>query len=292
MEMTWISNLLTAPTNILWTSLISAATSVIVAFIFRVREHKLKLKADYEHEQRKALRDIIGKSHGRFLHACNNLNYRFFNLYTNHDKGWLETKNLRDQKNYYINSFVTRFMSVFILVREFEKKSLYIDSRIANKTDLIFVKYVAALQWCMTDVKLFHSISYDASEPIDHFFSDSLRTYCEECTGDNDTHLSAESMLSTGEKFEPIFLFFVGLSPNEKRLRWDRLVCLHLLIVTFVNTIGYPEHITSKEKIKKIANKIQNKKILTNLATWLPRHGLNKDPHSKQLIKICSALGE
>lgn len=291
MDMTWIATLLNTQTNILWSSLISALISLIVAYSFRVKEHKQKLIADYEHEQRKALRDIIGKSHGRFLYACNSLNYRLFNLYTNHDKGWLSADSSQPSKNYYLNSFATRFMAVFVLVREFEQKALYIDSRIANKTDLIFVKYVATFQWCMTDVKLFDSIPYDASEPVDHFFSDSLRTYSEVCASPGGNSIGAEAMLKD-LNLQSIFLFFKEISPNENRLRWDRLVCLHLLITTFINTIGYPEHETSIDKLTTIAKQIKNKKILENLAGWLPRHGLGEDRHSKKLIKLCKKLSE
>ena len=290
MDLTWVSTLLSTNTTVLQASLISAIISAFVAYTFRIREHRKKLVADYDHEQRKALREIIGRSHGRLLHAGNSLNYRFWNLYANHNKGWLVVDDISCSDNYYLNSFVCRFLAVFALVRDFERQALYVDSRIASKHDMIFVKYVAALHWCMTDTELFQGINYDTFNPVDHFFSDSLRDYCEICIGDDGEILKASAMLELGKKVEPVFVFFQGLSATEDRLRWDRLVSLHLLIATFVNSIGYPEHRTSCEKLSRIARQIRNKKVLANLIAWLPRHGLGRDSDSKKLISVCKNI--
>ncbi|MGA5589297.1 hypothetical protein ACPCHW_23865 [Pseudomonas siliginis] len=287
MDLAWVSTLLSTNTTVLQASVISAVISAFVAYTFRVREHRKKLVADYDHEQRKALREIIGRAHGRLLHATNSLNYRFLNLYANHNKGWLIGGEVRRPEHYYLNSFVCRFLAVFALVRDFERQALYVDSRIASKQDLIFVKYVAALHWCMTDTELFQGLNYDTFNPVDHFFSDTLREYCEICVDENGEILSAKAMLALGDKVEPVFLFFQGLSATEDRFRWDRLVSLHLLIATFINSIGYPEHRTSREKLNKISRQIRNKKVLDNLATWLPRHGLGGDTDSKELISVC-----
>ncbi|GFM49628.1 hypothetical protein JSY17_05265 [Pseudomonas capsici] len=287
MDFTWISELLSKNTTVLQASLISVIASAFISYAFRVREHKKKLAAEYNHEQRKALREIIGRSHGRLLHAGNSLSYRLWNLYANHDKGWLVVDNIGHPENYYLNSFVCRFLSVFSLVRDFERQALYVDARIASKKDRIFVKYVAALHWCMTDTELFSGIPYDTFNAVDHFFSDTLRDYCEICIDENGTTLRANAMLELGEKIHPVFAFFQGLSPTENRLRWDRLVSLHLLVATFINSIGYPEHRTSCERLSKIAKQIRNKAVLANMATWLPRHGLGKDSDSKKLISIC-----
>ena len=290
MDLTWLTELLSSNTTVLQTSLISTAISAAAAYILRIREHRKKLVADYDHEQRKALRAIIGRSHGRLLHAGNSLNYRFFNLYSNHDKGWLVKDSTSHKENYYLNSFVSRFLTVFALIRDFERQAIYIDSRISSKQDLTFVKYAAALHWCMTDAELFKGLNYDASNPVDHFFSDMLRDYSEACISTKGEILTSNGILGLGKTVEPVFEFFRGLSVAEDRLRWDRLVSLHLLLAAFINSIGYPEHRTSREKLSRIARHVQNKNILKNLAAWLPRHGLDKDPYSKQLISICRKI--
>lgn len=295
MDLTWIWSLLTTKTSVLGAALISAAISAIIAYVFRVREHRLKLVADYEHEQRKALRAIIGRIHGRLLHAGNSLNYRFWNLYANTEKRWLAVEEFRQPENYYIQSFVCRFMAVFVLVREFERQALYVDSRIATQSDMLFLKYVNALHWCMTDVSLFKGVCYDAFNPTDHFFSDSLRGYCDDCVDKDGELLKVEALIElskTNKGLESVFLFFKGLSATEDRLRWDRLVSLHLLIAAFINSIGYSEHRTSRAKLFKIAAQIRNKVILENLAYWLPRHGLGKDSESRTLIGVCKELSK
>jgi hypothetical protein len=295
MDFNWVSTLLSTNTNVLSAALISALISAFVAYISKIREYKGKLVADHDHEQRKALRSIIGRTHGRLLHAGNSLNHRFWNLYANHDKRWLEVTDLWNPDNYYLHSFACRFMAVFALIREFERQAVYVDSRIALKSDLVFLKYVAALHWCMTDVALFEGIEYDSSDQVDHFYSDALREYSDTCIDDNGNMLKPDTIVARAKEgggLQKVFEFFHGLSHTEDRLRWDRLVALHLLIVTFVNTIGYPEHRTSDAKIRKIADQVRNKKVLTNLAAWLPRHGLDKDANSKKLLRICLQASE
>lgn len=295
MDIAWVWKLLNSNTSVLAAALISTTISAIVAYVFRVREHRLKLMADYEHEQRKALRVIIGRTHGRLLLAGNSLNYRFWNLYANSEKSWLSVEDYTQSESYYLHSFVSRFMSVFVLVREFERQALYVDSRIATRNDMLFLKYVAALHWCMTDVALFEGANYDASSPTDHFFSDSLRTYCDICVDENGQLLKIEDLLNLAKNnpgIESVFIFFKGLSATEGRLRWDRLVCLHLLIATFVNSIGYPEHKTSRAKILKVATQVRNRVVLKNLAEWLPRHGFGRDSDSRMLISVCKKLNK
>lgn len=293
MDLTAVTAFLSTNTNVLGAVLISTVISTVVAYFFRVREHRLKLVADYDHEQRKVLRAIIGRIHGRILQAGNSLNYRMINLYKNYDKGWLALDDPWLHGSYYFHSTVCRFMAVFVLVREFERQALYVDSRIATKRDLVFLKYVSALHWCMTDVALFQGVEYDSSHQVDHFFSDSLRAYCDNCITKDGEILSLDAMVELAQKengFETVFFFFHRLSPEEKRLRWDRLVSLHLLIATFINSIGYAEHRTSPKKLSEIASKIRNPEILSNLAAWLPRLGLDKDAESKELISVCTKL--
>lgn len=48
----------------------------------------------------------------------------------------------------------------------------------------------------------------------------------------NDIHARLKDFSSLSE-------FFNGMNRLEDRLRWDRIVVLHLILIAFINTIGY-----------------------------------------------------
>lgn len=288
-----ILRFLSLETSVLGAVLISAVVSTVVAYLFRMREHGKKLLLDYEHEQRKEMRQVIGRFHGRLLNAANNLNHRFWNLYSNQEKGWLNVTDMWDSENYYLHSSAHRFLHVLAVIRQFEREAIIVDARLASERDLLFIKYIEAMRWCMTDVALFRGLDYDPFTQHDHFFSDSLRTYCDNCVIDGE-FINLTSFVELVKKdgaLHPVFHFFHALSRSEARLRWDRLVALHLLLVCFINCIGYEQHSTSKEKIAQIANQVQNPAVLSNLASWLPRHGIGADRDGKILMEICQGAG-
>jgi hypothetical protein len=75
----------------------------------------------------------------------------------------------------------------------------------------------------------------------------------------------------------PILSYFDGLCSGEKRLRWDRLISFHLLLMVFINKFGYDVQKSSQEQILEIARSIQNPHVLTNLVTWLSKLGLERE---------------
>ena len=184
---------------------------------------------------------------------------------------------------YYFHSFVHRFLAVGALMRQFEKEAIYVDARIAESNDFLFLKYLTAMHWCLTDIALFQGLAYDSFDETDHFFSDAFRGYCDICVKDGRVVQFNEfvDLVQDDRSLDPVLRFFDSLSREEERFRWDRLVAFHLLIVAFVNSFGYREQRTSKAKIMKIAKQIKNGEALSNFIEWLPRHGLGKDRQSK-----------
>lgn len=267
------------PANLLGTTIVAVVVSAAVNYLFRVREARHKLEAEYRYEQRKKFRGIVACYHGRLLSLANSMNYRMWNLYQNHDAGWLDVKGKLANENYYYFSFVFRFLNLFALLREFEREAILIDTRIAQNRDLEILNYVSALRWCMTDASLFDGMPYDVAKPRDHFFSDSLRQVC-------DTHYNLGRAGPTYEEFvkyalsggapDNVFEYFEGLSKDEDRLRWDRLVVFHLLLIGLINTIGQSVHRTGQKKINIVVSQINNTLILQNFVKWLPRHEVPK----------------
>lgn len=87
-----LRSVMNTETRILWATLLSAGVAAVVSasttYLLERFKTRDNLTAEYEHEQRKKLRELIGRYHGRFLQASVSLNHRLWNLYANCDKGW------------------------------------------------------------------------------------------------------------------------------------------------------------------------------------------------------------
>ena len=285
-------DLLSSKTDILWVALVSAAVSAAVSYYFRKREARHNLALEYEYGERKKLRELIGRYHGRLLQTSNSLNYRFWNLYSNAHAGWLDVGGDYSRSGYYFISFVHRFLAVCTLIRQFENEAIYVDARIAEKKDFTFLNYLAALRWVMTDVALFAGVPYDTSHQRDHFFADNFRQYCDACQveGDFISYQGLSELIAEDHSLDPVLQFFDSLCPSEDRLRWDRLVAFHLLLLAFINSFGYRIQYSGQLKFSDVVAQARNAVILENLVQWLPRHGLDKDYESRRIVRACQAL--
>lgn len=289
------SDFLTADKDVLWAVIVSAVVSAAISYWVKRRETRHTAEVTYEYDQRKRLRELIGRYHGRLLSAANSMNYRMWNLYTNHDKGWLTVRgDYAHSDAYYFQSTVYRFLNVCALVRQLEVEAVLLDARIAEKQDFAFLNYAAALQWVMTDVALTEGLQYDNFDETDHFFSDRFRQACDLCLRDNNfiSHEQFSQLLSSVPQLEALLKYFDGLNRIEERLRWDRLVAFHLLLMAFINSFGYKRQRSSDEQFLQVARYIRNSEVLSNLVSWLPRHDLGDDREAKRIVraaKKCAA---
>lgn len=260
----------------------------IGSYLIAKLELRDKLRIEYEYEQRKKLRDLIGRYHGRVLQAAEDMNYRIFNLYSNECHGWLEVdtdyeKVGSTRQKYYFQTTVYRFLNLMFIVRRFEEESLYVDSRIAETTDFAFLKYLRAILWVMTDVRLFDGLTYDQHRSTDHLFKDALRRACDYCwireDGDQNRFLLLDElreMMGKQDALESVLNFFNGLRRGEEgRYRWDRIVALHLLLLAFIKDFGHEFQRPTREDINGVASKFETREVPTNLLGWLPKLALD-----------------
>ncbi len=282
----------TTPTNVLWSAVVSALVAAIVSYLLKRKESRDKAQLDYEYEQRRKQRELNGLYHGRIVNSANSLMQRQWNLYKNSENNWLRSTGCYADDGYYLLSTCHRFLSVLCLLRQLEKKAILLDNRTTERREYTFLNFITMMQWVMTDVALFEGIKYDPSIPRDHFFSDSLRQQSDHFVL-NDDPMSFEqfsSSLSNSNNLFPTLDFFNGLSSGEGRLRWDRFVALHLILMAFINSFGYRRQYSSQDQFLEVANKIENKKVLLNLLNWLGRHDLGSDKEIKKLKKACAVI--
>ncbi|MBL8090626.1 MAG: hypothetical protein JNJ43_09880 [Anaerolineales bacterium] len=254
-----------------------------------------KIQIEHEYSERKKLRELVGRYHGRILEDTERLNHRLWNLQQNENKGWLDMDGnfSQPESNYYFTTTAYRTISLFTLIRLFEQEAIFIDSRIAKEGELLFQKFIKAFEWVLTDVDLFRGLEYETFRQKDHLFRDKLRLLCDSCITEGKV-ISLEDFqerLKTDEGqnyLKPILTFFDGLCSGEKRLRWDRLISFHLLLMVFINKFGYDVQKSSKGQILEIAKSIKNPQVLMNLVNWLSRLGLGKE--TKYIVNVTNSI--
>ena len=235
-----------------------------------------RLLLEYEWEQRRKLKDVIGRHHGRLLDAADQWSARMRNLYGNVPKGWLNVQGRYADAEYYFRTTVYRFLALFAAARYFEREAIFIDARYAEPVDLEFVKYVRSFRWVMADHHLVEGTGYNYSVAHDHFFADQLRRIADAfCSGDGlMTEEAFNTRLDEDGPFAEVLAFFDGLRPDEDRLRWDRVVALHLVVTAFVNRVGYDIQRSDSGRFLRIASRLRTREVAQNLADALPRLGL------------------
>jgi hypothetical protein len=248
-----------------------------------------KLKSEYEYEQRKELRSLIGRYHGRLLEASENLHHRLDNLYRYEDERWLDSPD-----GYYFQTTEYRFLAVCSLARAFEREALFIDSRIAEPNDFEFLRFIKAFLWVTTSAVLFKDLPYDESRSTDHFFADQIReisdTFCSS-PDELPTYAEFKSRLAEERSFDDVQEFFLGLHSSEERLRWDRLVALDLFLLAFLGTVGYETQRPEDDELVAVAEKIRHPEIRRNLILRLPKLGLAQQPQMKRVQAALVSAG-
>lgn len=289
----------------IWAALIAAGTSVLVSIFtlfaavintplkywLQKKSLRDRLAVEYEYKQRNKVRNLISRYRGLLVETADILSKRFWNLYENESAGWLNVSgDYSSELNYYFRSSVLRFLTLMSNAHAFEKEVLFIDERVAEKEDFDFLHLVKAWSWVLCDVQLFKGIVYDHNHAKDHFFHDSLRRVCSACFVDG-KQLSSEdlgSLLGCDSRFDQVCRYFDGLCRQEQRLRWDRLVCLHLLVMLFLNEFGYASQKSTKSEFKKVASYVGNSRVLENLAEWMPTLAIAHTADEKRLLNLIS----
>ncbi len=285
---------LSAPAAAVVAAGIAAVTSLLTTVLLRYfvddRLMRRKAETEYRFEQRKALRQVLGTFDGPLVQAAEDLHNRMLSLYDHHSEGELRRD---DRGGYYYRSTVYRFLAFYRLAVHFEQRALYLDPRIADRNDLRSMRYVKALQWVMTDRGLYEGLDYDSSTPTDHFFRDHLRAICDIEVPEGQTFDFGyfESHISGCDHFEQVFKFFDRLGPQSTPLRWDRLVAMDLLLMAFMNSVGYDEmHRFTEAQIGRVVGEMRSEHVRARMHDWfLPEMKLQDDPQARRLLAALPA---
>jgi len=280
--------------------IISAVTTVVVFFLTLVTKNYvdtkiLRSKLDTEHkfDQRKKIKEVLAKNKIHLLTACEDFNHRMWNFSNKHSEGWLNIEGDYLNKHYYFHSFVYRHLAIFAWTKKIQKEMIFLDTTIAGKEDLEFVKFLNVFSRMFCDLTFLEGLKADGNKTDDHFFRNEFDLFADELitTTGVKSFAEYEAELSTiGQKTNRLFRFFDGLSPNERRKRWDRLHFFHLTVLMFLNNYGYDYQITNDEKLKQVLTNPKKSNFLDNYFNFLNEYHLTENKQIKNLKKIANRL--
>jgi hypothetical protein len=249
-------------------------------------EHRLE--AEYKYEQRKELRKLTGGYHGRLVEAADAWRNRMNNLY-DHQEGdapaRMTVNGVYTDPEYYFGTTVYRFMTLASLAHKFEGKAFLFDARIAEASDLVILKYVKAFRWIMTDLDLIRGLEYEPWLARDHFLNDRYRGLCDAFAPGEEPPSLAQFEARAGHEpaLDPVLCFFDGLRADEDRLRWDRLVAHHLVVMGFLNVAGYDMQHSDDAEIARAVSQFRHSQIAANLIRAIDRLGLGDEPNAVRI---------
>ena len=293
--LTWINDLDPRIVAAIIAAIVSILTLIIslgTKNFMEKRIHSFKLNIEHEFEQRKKIKSILSENKIRLINACESMNHRFYNFSINHKENWHQvklTKNFDAVRNYYFTSFIYRILEVLAWTRKIEKELIFLDSTIASKEDLIFIKYLRVFSFVFCDLdSISKGFEIDKFTSEDHFF----RNYFDEMS---------ETLLDNGDivcydKFSKDFAsyyprisvlcdFINGINPDEKRTRWDRLQLFHITIIGFMNRFGYDYQKWEISKMEEVFKRYRENKFLKNYESLIARFKLNNEKQIKKVIK-------
>lgn len=269
--------------NTILSTLISAATSIVTILIFKpqIEKHLLKfnLKHSYIFEQSKKVQDHIAKHKVQLLRSAELLNNRMKNFAKNCDKGWLDVNGKYLEDNHYIDTTVYRFLAFYAQIQLIENDLIYIDSTISQKKDMRMLKYFRLFYDVMCDVELFNGFKYDINVAKDHFFTTPFYNFSNNLI-ENGKVINLDAFLANKNKLlskiEDVYIFFDSMTPNENRLRCERLKIFHIILIAFLNEYGYDYQKTSSKTLKLLKKELGDYTLINNLKPLIEKYKLKK----------------
>lgn len=280
-------------------AVITSISTLLISFLFKPliekKTHLSKVEIDHEYEQRKKIKEVLSKYKMHLINSAdslrgrlNNLSYRFA---ANQHK---VEGDFQNQEKSYFQSTIYRILRFYAWMMIIEKKLIYLETTIASTNDLNFIKYIKAMKRTLQRDAMVKGIQERENVSEDMIFRDNLDEMCQWLIRGDEVMNFSEFKANSDQnqaKIEQICKFIDGINPLEDRRRWDRLYCLHLVIISFLNSYGYDYQVESEKDIEDLISRIKKTEIFPNLILHLKRYRLFEDVEAKRLRDILKKYG-
>ena len=235
--------------------------TIIIKNYFENKLHKRKLETEHKFNQQKKIKEVLAKYKGHLLSACDDFSQRMWRYYPMVEKDWLKISKKQSTytekgKNYYMHSFIYRYLSVLAWIKIIEKKLIFIDTTLSSKNDLEFIKFLRVISLLFCELKFSDEVSGTDKYERSHIYRNNLNVLPDTIITKNEIKSYSEYLEKVYENLqEPLlrlYEWFDDISPFEDRRRWDRFYLFHLIVIIFLNNYGYDFQKTDKIKIKQL----------------------------------------
>ena len=243
-------------------SSITSLTVFLFGWLFKIFYERFslsyKLNVEFQFEQKKRLKEEIAKNKTHLLNATEGLNHRMWNFSQYVGKNWHQVppeKWFESEDQYYINSFVYRFLCFLHWILKTERDTISVDTTIANKEDILYLKWVKTFKDIFTDVDLLKELNYDNTKNSNHFYKNDLVGYSKWVVFNHSVIDFDEFETKFKYNYKPltkVIEYFSKIQDDKNDRNLNVLRCCHLLTIQFLNDYGHDYQHTSKEKIKRI----------------------------------------
>ncbi|MCX2743737.1 hypothetical protein OO013_07670 [Mangrovivirga sp. M17] len=281
-------------------TIISALTSLFIfvvgwlfKFFYERNSLSFRLDKEYTFEQKKKLKEEISKYKIPLLNACEEFNYRLrnFNKRTKENLHRIDPDKWFETDQYYLNSFIYRFLVILHYVYKIEQETLSIDSTVADKSDIKFLKFIKTFKNIFSELDLLTPLGYKWSDTKNHFWKNELKGFTLWVV-ENDRVIEFDEFVPklrfNYNELRKIIEYFSKIEndPNDKTL--NVLRCFHLLIIQFLNFYGHTYQVTPEAKVNTIVNFYsENIKIVDAFENFISESKL--DQEMKSILKKLKA---
>lgn len=223
-----------------------------------------KLRKEFEFSQRKMLKEEIAKNKIPLLNILEELNYRILTLNKNMVAGslnipWLNVTqaNWFINEQYFINSFIYRYLIFLHFVLKTENDTISIDSTIADKSDIIYLTYIKTFKNLFTEVDILKDLNYSPTRDDHHFFKNDLETYSNWVLRNGEV-ISFEDfkdrLRNNYAEYKKVIEYFTTIKNDNQDMNLNVIRGFHVVIIKFLNVYGHNYQKTEKDKLKKLLN--------------------------------------
>ena len=267
--------------------IISSVTTITIfslkglgKLIYEKYSFEYQMKKEYDFNQRKRIKEGLAKTKTPLIKAAEELNYRLWNLTTHIDEGWhnIGEEEWKDEKRYYLRSFVYRLLSFFFWILEAEKSIYSFDLSKADSKDKLYLKYIKTLKHFFCERELLDELDYATGMSSNHFYKDNLIKYASYVEKNRRcmTFLEFEKKFQHDyEEIRKVVKYITTIKSDTRNLNYNILKAFHPFLMLFLNKYGLDYHFTPKNKIRKLLrNKYSDLIIRKGLLKFIERNKL------------------
>lgn len=256
-----------------------------------------KLATEHNYEERRKVKNTLSKHKIHILNACELLNHRLINLtkYNTEKAHFMDGKFLpNEERDYYFSSLIYRFAHVYSRIELCERELVLLDSTIASKEDLEFVKYLRVFREVLSDTTLTRNLQENPGQKRDHIYRGRVDQISRSLIESNEEICNETKFTKLFDQYLPELMplcnFLDSISPEEERCRWDRLQSFHYLIILLLNSYGYDSQTTSKSKFTRLLTEHRESRVLDSFVFILDRAKLHEQKEVKKFKKLLEEI--